>query len=157
MRAATEEWLHHERLCTELHPLHGQHLWLPPSGLRAWSASAAGQSSPVLPAKAMATQGFPAVPITSLPLVLWAQGMKEREGWVGKQGRWVSQRLVIEITGQSLMYKNSKYLMRYPAQAEAHHPNDRVIQPVWLLLNSVLIAPHFESFSWSYLVSSSSG
>lgn len=81
--------------------------------------------------------------------------MKEREGWVGEQGGRVSLRPVIKFTGQSLISKESKCLVRCPAQAKIQHPNNRVIQTVLLLLNSVLIVSHFESFGWSYLVSSS--
>lgn len=146
--------MNYECLCSKPNPICRQPLWLPPSGLCARSAPAAGESCPVLPPQAMATQGFPAVPITSFSLVLWAWGMKEREGWVEEKGRWVSQRPAIKFTRKILIYKESKSFIRCPAQAEACHPNNSVT--VWLLLNSILIVLHFESFGWSYLVSSSS-
>lgn len=83
-----QKLLYHECLCSEPHQIPRKHFWLPPSSLCAQPAPAALQGSPVLPAQAMATQSHPAVSIPTFSLVLWAQGMKGRERWVGEHGGW---------------------------------------------------------------------
>lgn len=98
-----QKLLYHECLCSELHQIPRKHLWVPSSSLCAQPAPAALQDSPALPAQAMATQQYSAVPIPTFSLALWTQGRKERDGWVGEQGRWGFQRISIKLTKQSLL------------------------------------------------------
>lgn len=83
-----QKTLHHEHLCTQSHQIPRWHLWAPPSGLPAQSASAAVQGSPVLPAQTMAVQSSPAVPVSTLPLVVRAQisGRKKMNKVMGREG-----------------------------------------------------------------------
>lgn len=80
--------LHHEYLCTEPHQISGMCLWIPPSDLPDWPASAAFQGSTTLSAQTMAAQSPLPVPITTLPLALWAllAGRKEWN-WEGGELR----------------------------------------------------------------------
>lgn len=63
---------YHEWLGSELHHIPRKYPWVPPNSHCAHCAPAAPQDSPVLPAQAMVTQSYPAVPIPTFSLVLWA-------------------------------------------------------------------------------------